>query len=139
MDINKASAEQLESAFQVDGTRARYLVEHRRKSGPFKNWDEVKQVPGFEDKMVENLLEAGLTIGATTDKGLDVNAASIEDLESVFQMDGERARYLIETRNRLGGFESWEQLKEEAPSFAEGMVQNLQQTGATIGKRRSRH
>ncbi len=63
MDINKATAEQLESAFQVDGTRARYLIEHRNKSGRFRSWDEVKQVPGFEDKMVENLQHAGLTIG----------------------------------------------------------------------------
>ncbi|MCU1292993.1 MAG: hypothetical protein JWP08_1843 [Bryobacterales bacterium] len=54
-------------------------------------------------------------------------------------MDGERARYLIETRDRLGGFESWEQLKEEAPSFAEGMVPNLQEAGASTGKMRSRH
>lgn len=48
-------------------------------------------------------------------------------------MDGIRAQYLIEARNRVGGFRSWEQLKQEAPSFEEGMVQNLQQAGATLG------
>lgn len=40
-----------------------------------------------------------------------MNDASEEDLERVFQMDGERARYLIDTRNRLGRFTSWEQCR----------------------------
>jgi DNA uptake protein ComE-like DNA-binding protein len=122
---NKATAEQLESAFQVDGTRARYLIQHRNKSGRFRSWDEVKQVPGFEDKMVENLRQAGLTIGdaetsevssgsrgrsgstasdaqdrhvwdsegqtrraGSHQRGLDINTADPEELESAFQMDG---------------------------------------------------
>jgi DNA uptake protein ComE-like DNA-binding protein len=158
MDINKATKEQLENAFQVDGTRAEYLVDYRSRSGGFKSWDEVKQVPGFEHKMVENLRRAGLTIGSegngqtarersetqesrSTSAGtkssrsnLDINSASAEQLESVFEMDGERARYLIQTRDRLGGFESWDQVKREAPSFDDGMIRNLQQAGATIGK-----
>jgi hypothetical protein len=52
MDINKASAEQLEQAFQVDGTRARYLVERRNAMGGFQSWEDVKRVPGFEDKII---------------------------------------------------------------------------------------
>ncbi len=61
-DINRASAEELETAFEVDGTRARYIVDYREKHGPFRNWEDVKQVPGFEDRMVENLQAAGLTL-----------------------------------------------------------------------------
>lgn len=64
MDINNASVEELEQAFQVDGTRARYLAERRRELGGFRSWEDVKHVAGFEDKMVENLKAAGLTIGA---------------------------------------------------------------------------
>lgn len=163
MDINKATAEELEQAFQVDGTRARYLIDHRTRSGPFRSWDDVKQVPGFEDKMVENLEQAGLTIGSggqpaegrtasaappekPEGKGeqrenppnrngrLDLNSASAEELESVFQIDGTRARYLVEARKRVGSFRSWEQLKEEVPSFEDGMVRNLQEAGAHLGQ-----
>ena len=43
MNINNASAEQLEEAFQVDGTRARYLIEQRNKLGSFTTWEQVKQ------------------------------------------------------------------------------------------------
>jgi DNA uptake protein ComE-like DNA-binding protein len=56
MDINEASAEQLENAFQVDGVRARYIVDRRDKRGPFQSWEDVKQVPGFEDKMAPSPL-----------------------------------------------------------------------------------
>jgi competence ComEA-like helix-hairpin-helix protein len=152
MDINKASMEELQSAFQVDGVRARYLVDRREKTGPFRGWEDVKEVPGFDDKMVENLRAAGLTVGgapATTSgktdgtpgldssdrqksRSLNVNTASAEDLENVFQLDGGRARYLIEARNRIGRFTSWEQIKEEVPSFEDGMIENLKQAGATI-------
>jgi hypothetical protein len=53
----------------------------------------------------------------------------------VFQIDGERARYLVETRERLGGFRSWDELTREAPSFDEDMVENLKSAGARIGSR----
>ena len=150
MDINKASAEELENAFQVDGTRAGYLIERRRKQGPFRSWEDVKQVPGFEDRMIENLRAAGLTIGsegeshATGERrsedtgrsgGLDINSASAEELQRVFQMDGTRARYLIESRNRIGGFRSWDDIKREAPSFDDGMIENLRKAGARLGSR----
>lgn len=143
MDINRASAEELERTFEVDGTRARYIVEHRERFGPFKSWEDVKQVPGFEDKMVENLRAAGLTVGTsepggrrvsseTGRGGTDLNSASSEDLERVPQIDSERARYLIEARKRLGGFKSWDEIKREVPSFEDGMVENLKQAGFRI-------
>jgi competence protein ComEA len=149
MDINKATAEELEKAFQVDGTRAGYLIERRNKQGPFRTLDDVKQVPGFEDRMVENLRAAGLTLGSDRSEPnqrggessegrgrsgeLDINSASAEELERVFQMDGTRARYLIDTRNRIGGFRSWDDLKREAPSFDDGMIENLRKAGARLG------
>lgn len=121
MDINKASSEELEQAFQVDGVRARRLVDRRKASGPFKSWDEIKSVPGFEDKMLENLRAAGLTIGpghdqaepghrttpdsgarATGSRGLDINTVSAEELQSIFELDSERASYLVSARQRLG-------------------------------------
>ena len=150
MNLNNASAEQLEEAFQVDGTRARYLIEQRNKLGSFTSWEQVKQVPGFEDKMVENLRNAGLTIGtgsrgdgdccartgrrenSRSGRGFDLNSASAEDLDRVFQIDGERASYLLDARKRLGKFTSWEQVKSEVPSFDDGMIENLKNSGAVF-------
>ena len=154
MDINRASREDLERAFQVDGTRAQYLIDYRQKSGGFKSWDDVRQVPGFEDRMVENLREAGLSIGRSTEgdeprtskarsgnsgdektqhrpnrSQRSLNDASAEELQHAAQLDGERARYLVSARDRVGGFRSWDDVKREVPSFEDGMVENLQKAG----------
>jgi DNA uptake protein ComE-like DNA-binding protein len=70
--------------------------------------------------------------GRSHSKQLNLNSASAEELERVSQIDGERARYLIEARDRIGGFRSWEDVKREAPSFEAGMVDRLKQADFRI-------
>jgi DNA uptake protein ComE-like DNA-binding protein len=155
VNINSASREELQQAFQVDGERAEYLVRKRKELGGFDNWEQVKEVvPSFDDKMVENLQQAGLTLsdGSNRDRSggdgaasrrsdhessgrrnlRDVNEATAEDFERVFQVDGERARYLVQRRQELGGFSSWEQIKQEVPSFEDKMIQHLEEAGFTM-------
>jgi hypothetical protein len=56
MDINTASAEELQRAFEVDGEQARFIIEKRYQMGGFKNWNQIKEiVPSIEAKTVENL------------------------------------------------------------------------------------
>jgi DNA uptake protein ComE-like DNA-binding protein len=163
MDINKASREELQRAFEVDGERAQYIVERRNQLGGFESWDQIKEVvPSIEDKMVENLRAAGLTIGprgsraedrnrqrggesdsqpssehrtsASQSTERDVNTVSREELEEVCQIDGERADYFLQTRRELGGFSSWEEIKEKVPSFEDGMIERLRNAGFRVGR-----
>jgi DNA uptake protein ComE-like DNA-binding protein len=159
MDINKASTEELQRAFEVDGERARYIVDKRDQLGGFESWEQIKEVvPSIEDRMVENLKTAGITIGsksghrrtermegvqATSSSARrndgeirdtkDLNGVSREQLEEVCQIDGERADYFLEKRRELGGFRSWEQIKESVPSFEDGMIERLKNAGFRIG------
>ena len=105
MNINTATRDQLQRALQVDGQRAEYIIEERRQLGGFQSWDQFKrEVPAFEDKMVENLERAGLEMGprsgeqraggetrdpkphapdrgaARGHQGVDVNDASADEL-----------------------------------------------------------
>jgi len=70
---------------------------------------------------------------------MDINRASREDLQRAFEVDGERAEYIIDKRNQLGGFDSWEQIKEVVPSIEDRMVENLRAAGLTIGPKTSGH
>lgn len=70
---------------------------------------------------------------------MDINRASREDLQQAFEVDGERAQYILDKRNQLGGFDSWEQIKEVVPSIEDGMVENLRAAGLTIGPKVSAH
>jgi hypothetical protein len=56
MDINAASAEELQRAFEVDAGCARFIIEKRDQLGGFKNWEQIIEiVPGIEGKMAANL------------------------------------------------------------------------------------
>ncbi len=39
--------------------RAQRIVENR----PFRSWDDLKRVEGFSDKLVDDLRQAGATLG----------------------------------------------------------------------------
>ncbi|MGZ4814422.1 MAG: ComEA family DNA-binding protein [Terriglobales bacterium] len=61
IDLNSASEQELEQVGGIGPERARRIVEQR----PFQSWDDLKnKVEGFSDKLVEDLKEAGATIGS---------------------------------------------------------------------------
>jgi DNA uptake protein ComE-like DNA-binding protein len=44
----------------VGPKRARDLIQHR----PFKSWEEVQNVPGFDSGMIDDLKSGGAQIGS---------------------------------------------------------------------------
>lgn len=61
IDLNTADREQLEQIGGIKGQRSEDILSNR----PFGSWEDLKnKVPGFSDKMVEDLKNAGATIGA---------------------------------------------------------------------------
>ncbi len=65
---------------------------------------------------------------------IDLNHAGEAELMRIPNLGVGRARDLLETRRRLGNFESWEDVKR-APGFGERMVRRLQQAGVTLGRK----
>ncbi len=59
VDLNTASVEELENVGGLGYERARRIVDGR----PFRDWDELKKLPGFSDKLIEDLRTAGATLG----------------------------------------------------------------------------
>ncbi|HKU28514.1 MAG TPA: helix-hairpin-helix domain-containing protein [Candidatus Sulfotelmatobacter sp.] len=66
--------------------------------------------------------------------GIDLNTAKKEDLMQVPDFNIGRIRRLMQTRERLGGFKTWDDVKK-APGFRDGMVRRLQEAGFTVGNR----
>ena len=65
---------------------------------------------------------------------IDLNHAGQAELMRIPNFGAGRVRDLLETRKRIGQFESWEDVKQ-APGFGEGMVRRLQQAGVTLGRK----
>ncbi|HYZ33937.1 MAG TPA: helix-hairpin-helix domain-containing protein [Crenalkalicoccus sp.] len=59
VNLNTASVDELERIGGIGRQRAERIVQAR----PFASWDDLKRVEGFSDKLVQDLREAGATLG----------------------------------------------------------------------------
>lgn len=55
MNINKASAEELQNLPGIGPSKAEAIVQYRKEHGPFKSVDELKNVTGIGDKTLEKI------------------------------------------------------------------------------------
>lgn len=63
VNLNTATPDELVAVPGIGPSKAQAIVEHRKAHGPFKSVDDLKQVKGFRDKLVERL-RPGLTVAA---------------------------------------------------------------------------
>lgn len=49
VDINTATAAQLEALPGIGASKAQAIVDYRTKNGPFKSTDDLKNVPGIKE------------------------------------------------------------------------------------------
>ncbi len=63
VDLNHADFEQLMTIEGIDDKRAELILTYRREHGPFHSWDELRDVPGIGDTLLERAREAA-TLGS---------------------------------------------------------------------------
>lgn len=59
VDLNSASADELEHVGGLGHEKAEKIVEKR----PIRSWDDLKNIEGFDDSFIEDLKQAGVTLG----------------------------------------------------------------------------
>lgn len=52
VNINTATAEELDAVKTISPAKAKAIVDYRSKNGPFKSVDELKNVKGFGSKSI---------------------------------------------------------------------------------------
>ena len=73
IDLNRARAEEIAQAAQIDQARAQALVDYRDEHGPFESWDEVADVSGFNEQVISNLQESGARLGSVEEEEMDMD------------------------------------------------------------------
>ncbi len=62
VDLNSASAEELDRIGGLGHERVQRIVENR----PFRSWEDLRRVEGFGGTLVEDLKNAGATLGGAS-------------------------------------------------------------------------
>ena len=71
LDLNTATFEELKREVGQDG-RAHALSDGRTAhGGPFRDWEEVKAACGFDDEVIYELQQMGLTLDGADDGSPD--------------------------------------------------------------------
>jgi len=125
VDVNTATVDQLKTVRGLGKTRALEIVRYRGKHGPFKALGELDRVPhmgdmpwGELDEVKTHLtlrLEGDAVPSIAPDK-VDVNHANIEELRGVEGIGADRAREIVEYRDKYGGIRDINEL-DALPHF----------------------
>lgn len=59
LNLNTASMEDLANIGGISRERAQLLLDYREEYGEFRTWDDVRNVPGFSQQVVEQLKRQG--------------------------------------------------------------------------------
>ena len=59
ININTASKEELASLPKISDERAQMLVDER----PFDSWEEIDELPGFDERLVQDIQKGGGYLG----------------------------------------------------------------------------
>ncbi|OGN30395.1 MAG: hypothetical protein A3I92_02050 [Candidatus Yanofskybacteria bacterium RIFCSPLOWO2_02_FULL_43_10b] len=62
VNLNTVSVEELKGIQGLGEEKARQLVNYREKNGPFESWEDLSDIPGFSDGLIEALKKAGAEI-----------------------------------------------------------------------------
>jgi competence protein ComEA len=62
VDLNTVDQTTLERIQGVGPTLAAKIIDYRDENGKFKNWEDLKKIPGMSTAMIDTLKQQGVTI-----------------------------------------------------------------------------
>lgn len=110
---------------------AQPLGEHARECWAASPPSRVRQSSRFSKRAGAAMIAAGLAIGLPA-QALDVNTASISQLESLRGIGPRTAKMIVQERTRAGAFASMEDLSDRVRGLGERRVRALRQAGLDV-------
>ena len=140
ININTATASQLTALNGIGESKAAAIVEYRRQHGDFGSVDELLNVPGIGEKILEGLRDqvtvgapsvtaasAGTTHEITQDYNsglININTATASQLTALNGIGETKAAAIVEYREQYGDFGSVDELLN-VPGIGEKTLANI--------------
>ncbi|MBI1911676.1 MAG: helix-hairpin-helix domain-containing protein [Deltaproteobacteria bacterium] len=61
-NLNTIGVDELSNLPMVGRRRAELIIKYRNEHGPFRSWDDLNNIPGFSQGMVNDLREGGASL-----------------------------------------------------------------------------
>lgn len=112
LDINKATAEQLQTVKGIGAVFSERIVKYRRSLGGFYHKEQLKSVYGIKPETIENLWQKFDLDTAGCCRKIALNTVGFDSLRLHPYLTYNQARAIIAYRNQHGPFLSWYDLAE---------------------------
>ncbi|MDO8367999.1 MAG: helix-hairpin-helix domain-containing protein [Saprospiraceae bacterium] len=109
VDINRAGLDAWMSLPGIGEMRARQLLSYREKLGGFISVEQVAEMQGLPDSVFQGM-RSYLELGATEFRKINLNTASIADLDAHPYISKRQAELIVAFREQHGAFSSAEDL-----------------------------
>ena len=129
INLNSASVDDLVSIPGIGPVKARRIIEYRESHGPFSSVEELVNVSGIGEKTLKKISEYVMVEGVEQPTRsevtkLNVNTASLEELETLPYIGEAKAKAIIEYREEHGPFSSPEDLLS-VPGIGEKTLERI--------------
>ncbi len=116
INVNTADEKTLEMLPGIGPSKARAIVDYRKKTGPFVSLEDLLKVPGIGPSTLNRF--SGFITGVSTvssngeEKKININTATTKEIESLPSIGKIKAREIVSYRELHGPFHNPEDLKK---------------------------
>lgn len=112
LDLNAATAEALKSIYGVGDKLSARIVKFRDRLGGFVVNDQLNDVYGLKSEVVERILEQFQVQNPPKVKKIDINKASVEELNGLIYFNYGIAQKIVGHREEIGPIQSLYELAD---------------------------
>ncbi len=115
VNINTADEKTIEMLPGIGPSKAKAIVDYRKKAGPFKTFEDILKVPGIGPSTLDKF--SGLITGVSTasfknSQKININSATAKEIENLPSIGQIKARGIVSYRETHGPFRNLEDLKK---------------------------